>query len=217
MRELALAVRALAHTAGEKRTTRVVLVTSAVAGEGKSSVALSLARSVANGGQRCLLIDADVRNPSLHTDLGVPATPGLVEVTVDGVPVDAVAGTPPKEQFGFLSAGRPIEDTLRPFMADTFGQLLTEMKGRFDVIVIDSAPVLLAPEGLVLAGCADLTLLIVKWHTTPREIARKAATMITRRGAGPCLAVLSQVNLRRMSRRTARRELDYYPAAYRQS
>jgi hypothetical protein len=71
LRELALTVRALAHTPTAASPTRIVLITSAVSAEGKSTVALSLARSVANGGQSCLLIDADIRNPSLHTTLGV--------------------------------------------------------------------------------------------------------------------------------------------------
>jgi succinoglycan biosynthesis transport protein ExoP len=67
------------------------------------------------------------------------------------------------------------------------------------VIVIDSAPVLLASEGLVVAGVADMILLLVKWRTTPRAVTRKAATMITRSSGGPCLTVLSQVNVRRMA------------------
>ena len=212
MRELALTVRAFAHTPGRNSTNRVVLVTSSVAGEGKSTAALSLARNVANGGQHCLLIDADFRNPSLHISLGVPATPGLVELVHDGAAIDAVTRHVPNERFDFLAAGRPAHEPLGHLTAEAFAQALVELKRRYDVIVIDSAPVLLASEGLVLVGCADLTLFLVKWRTTPREIARKAALLLTRCSAGPCLAVLSQVNHRRL-----RRNLPYSDKHYRKA
>ena len=180
-------------------------------------MALSLARSVACGGRRCLLVDADVRDPSLHKTLGVPAAPGLVDLVLDQAPSAGVlrrvveAGT----EFDVLPAGRPPGDALRPFASDTFRVALDELKQRYDVIVIDSAPALLAPEVLVLAGRADLALLLVKWRTTPREIARKTARLLVRCSAGPCLAVLSQVDLHRMPARSTRRLEEQYRAAYR--
>ena len=214
MRELAMTVRALAHTPGRTDASRVVLVTSAVAGEGKSTVALSLARNAASGGQRCLLIDADIRNPSLHATLGMPATPGLVELMLDHVPFRQVARRIAGESFDFISAGRPTPDTLGPFTLESFGRTLAELKQSYDVIVLDSAPILLASEVLVLVGCADMTLFLAKWRTTPRQIARKAAGLITRCSAGPCLAVLSQVDLRRMRVAGGRRMEAYYTNRY---
>jgi len=215
IRELALTVRALAHGPKDDTANRVVLVTSAMAGEGKSTVALSLARSIANGGQRCLLIDADIRNPSLHASLGVPATPGLVELAVDRVGLDTVARQVAGERFDFLPVGRPTTDPLSPFTTEAFGAILAQLKRSYDVIVIDTAPILFAAEGLVLVGRADLTLFLVKWRTTPREIARKAAHLLTRSSAGPCLSVLSQVNLRRMRDGKGRQMEEHYRDAYR--
>ena len=213
MRALALTVRALAHTPAAGTPTRVVLVTSAIAGEGKSTVALSLARSTANGGQRCLLIDADIRKPTLHASLRVPATPGLVELTLDRAPLADVTRAVAGERFDFVAAGRPTQDALSPFTIKAFGGVLAELKRHYDVIVIDSPPVLLAFEGLVLSGCADMTLFVVKWRSTPREIARKAARLLARCSAGPCLAVLSQVNLRHL-RRDDRQMEQHYRGAY---
>ena len=212
MRELALTVRALAHTPTASRTCLVLLVTSAVAGEGKSSMALSIARSVAGGGKRCLLVDADIRNPVLHSNLGVPATPGLVDLSLDRVLVTSVVRQVPSEGFDFLPAGRTTPDALAPFTADAFGRYLTEFKHSYDVIVIDSAPALLASEVLVLSGSADLTLFLVKWRTTPREIARKGAVMLSRSSAGPCIAVLAQVDIRRLGRDERRMEEQYRTA-----
>jgi uncharacterized protein involved in exopolysaccharide biosynthesis/Mrp family chromosome partitioning ATPase len=213
MRELAVTVRALVHSPATPGETRVVLVTSSVPGEGKSNVALSLASGIANGGQRCLLIDGDVLRPSLHTSLGVPATPGLVELTLDRLALHAAVRQVPGERFDFLPAGRPTGDTLGPFAIDRFGGVLDELKRDYDVIVIDSAPVLLASEGVVLSSFADLTLFLVKWRTTPREIARKSAALLTRCSSGNCVAVLSQVDPKRL-RRAGRAEEQYRARHY---
>ena len=172
-------------------------------------MAMSLARSAASGGQRCLLIDADVRKPTLHTALGVPATPGLVELTLDCAPLESVNRWASADGFDFLSAGRPTSDALSPFTIEAFGRALAGLKQLYDVIVIDSAPLLLASEGLVVSGYASLTLFVVKWRTTPREIARKAAQLLTRSSAGPCLSVLAQVDLRRLGRDERRMEVQY--------
>ena len=215
LRELALTVRALAHGPAAAGAARVVLVTSSLAGEGKSTMATLLARSVANSGQRCLLIDADIRTPALHDRLRVPATPGLVELTLDQAPVATVVRSVPGEQFDLLPAGRPTQDTLSPFTTDAFSRSLSDLRRNYEVIVIDTAPLLLASESLVLSGVADLTLFLVQWRVTPREVARKAALLLTRCSTGPCLSVLSQVDLRRMRRRDGQRMETYYRTAHR--
>jgi Mrp family chromosome partitioning ATPase len=213
LRELALTVRALAHSPDAQGPTRVVLVTSAVAGEGKSTLALSLARSVAKAGQRCLLVDADIRNPSLHATLGLSALPGLVELTLDKADMDTIVRRPADESFDFLSAGRPTQDPLAPFTIGDFGPALKQWKSRFDVVVIDCAPVLLASETLVLAGCVDLILFMVRWRATPRDLAVQATNLLTRCSTGPCLSVMSQVDLRRI-RRGGWHTAAYYQKAY---
>ena len=215
MRDFAVTVRALATRSVAGASARVLMMASAVAGEGKSDLALSLARNVAGAGQRCLLIDADIRNPSLHAILGAPATPGLVELSVDRQLSGSVIRRPTGEAFDFLAAGRPTPDVLGAFTVDGFGGALSELKRSYDVIVIDSAPILLASESLVLLGFADLTLFLVKWRTTPREASRKAAQLLARCSAGTALAVLSQVDLRRARRRRGGYAGDQYRGVYR--
>lgn len=196
--DLALTVRAVAHSPSRAGHSKVVLVTSALPGEGKSSTALSFARSISACGQRCLLVDGDIRKPTLYNLLKVPARPGLVELTLDEAPFGTVVRQVPGEAFDFLSPGRPTRDSLSPFTTKAFGQVIGELRQRYDVIVIDSAPVLIAAEALVLNSVADVSLILVKWRTTPRQLARKAVQLLSRSSAGTCLAVLSQVNLRRM-------------------
>ena len=215
VRELTMTIRSLAHISATNSQTRIVLVTSALAGEGKSNVALSLARSLADAGQRCLLIDADLRNPSLHSRLGVPATPGLADFALDGEAILSMIRPIAAERFDFLPVGRPTQDTLSLFTVDGFGITLNELKRSYDVIVLDSAPLLLASEGLVLSCYADLTLFLVQWRSTPRELARKAAMLLTQCSRGLCLAVLAQVSAKHL-RQSHPRTQDYYSAAFRQ-
>jgi Mrp family chromosome partitioning ATPase len=117
------------------------------------------------------------------------------------------------EKFDLLPAGRPTQDILSPFMDERLGRTLTALKHDYDVIILDSAPLLLASEALVLSKYADLTLFLVKWRTTPREIVRKAATMLTRCSAGTCLTVLTQVSGKHLRRGGVSIE-DRYRAAY---
>jgi succinoglycan biosynthesis transport protein ExoP len=211
-RELAVTIRALTHTALVGNPASVVLVTSTIPGEGKSTLALALARSIGRSSRRCLLIDADLRNPSLHTTLRVPGTPGLVDLTRDDGASTAASIRPmPDDGFDLLPAGRPTQDILSPF--EDFSATLTRLKRDYDVIILDSAPLLLAAEGLVLSGHADLTLFLVKWRTTPRQIVRKASSLLTRCSTGKCLAVLSQVSDKHLRRGGASVE-DQYRATY---
>ncbi len=211
MRNLALTVRALAQTPPLGGPAKVIMVTSALAEEGKSSVALQLAHNVCASGQRCLLIDGDSRNPTLHRRLGVPATPGLGDFVLDHAPIATVVRKTGSCQFDVLTAGRPAVDGLSPASADAFSAALQILKQDYDVIVIDSGPILSAPESLVLSRCSDMTLFLIKWRQTSREVARKAALLLGRCSAGPCLAVLSQVDLRHA---VGRRMQERYFARY---
>jgi uncharacterized protein involved in exopolysaccharide biosynthesis/Mrp family chromosome partitioning ATPase len=214
LRDTAVAVRAAAPRLGSMPARgKVLVVASALPGEGKSTLALSIARSAAKGGQSCLLVDGDLRRASLFRMLAVEEGPGLPEAVQAGRTDDLVlpvAG----ERFLFLGAGRPVEDPLQPFETERFAELLDSLKQRFDVIVFDAPAVLAAPEALLLSGHADVTLFLAKWRSTPKDLARKAVDLLRTRSAH-CLGVLSQVDVRRLDRREADRVEETYRAYYR--
>ena len=149
--------------------------------------------------------------------LGTSATPGLVELTLDCAPLGSATRSVEGERFDFIPAGRPTRDLLSPFTASGFGRALAELKQRYDVIVIDSPPVLLASEGLVLSGCADLTVLVVQWRKTTRVLARKAALLLSRCSAGSRVAILSQVNINELRDKDGRSTAQQYRSAYRKA
>ena len=136
-----------------KRTQGLcVLVTSAVQREGKSTLACQVAARCGATGMRTLLIDADLRRTSLCALLSVPEGPGLSEVlkgeaTIDDVMIPAQGGA-----FYLLPAGNPIEgtQTIRLFQGQSLSLLITQLRQQYDLIIVDSPPVLPVPDALIL-------------------------------------------------------------------
>lgn len=142
--------------ASRSESVRVVMVTSAVKGEGKTSLATHLATSLARAGLRTLLVDGDLRRPSLHRLLGQPAAPGFCELVrgeIDPVAVVCPTGTP---NLALITAGACDALALQ-YLASHGGldELFNRLKADYDFIVIDSAPVLPVTDTVLLAQHAD--------------------------------------------------------------
>jgi polysaccharide biosynthesis transport protein len=147
----------------ELGTGRCVLITSAIGGEGKTTLAAQLAARCGNAGMSTLLIDADLRRAALCPLLDVPEGIGLsdvlkAEATIDDVVIPVQGGT-----FYFLPAGTPIQDTNRVFQGCQLGLLITQLRQRYDLIIIDSPPVLPVPDALILGRWADGAVLAARY------------------------------------------------------
>ena len=142
---------------------RCVLITSAIGGEGKTTLAAQLAARCGNAGVSTLLIDADLRRAALCPLLDVPEGPGLSDVlkeeaTTDEVVIPVQGGT-----FYLLPAGTPIQDTSRIFHNPNLGLLITQLRQLYDLIIIDSPPVLPVPDALILGRWADGAVLAARY------------------------------------------------------
>ena len=142
---------------------RCVLITSAIGGEGKTTLAAQLAARCGNAGMSTLLIDADLRRSALCPLLDVPEGIGLSDVlkeeaTIDEVVIPVQGGT-----FYFLPAGTPIQDTNRVFQGRQLGLLITQLRQLYDLIIIDSPPVLPVPDALILGRWADGAVLAARY------------------------------------------------------
>jgi polysaccharide biosynthesis transport protein len=147
----------------ELGTGRCVLITSAIGGEGKTTLAAQLAARCGNAGMSTLLIDADLRRAALCPLLDVPEGIGLSDVlkeeaTADEVVIPVQGGT-----FYFLPAGTPIQDTNRVFQGRQLGILITQLRQLYDLIIIDSPPVLPVPDALILGRWADGAVLAARY------------------------------------------------------
>lgn len=177
---------------------RRVLVTSAEPEEGKTSVAACLAAVQAKAGQRVLVVDADTRRPAVPHAFGLTAGSGLVEVLMEQANLDDVLIRDPRTGVELLPAGAAPPDMPRWLQSPRMTSLLEELQARrYDLVIIDAPPVLVAVDSCVLAGLADATLLVVRWQTTRREAVQAAVRQLVNAGAQLAGGVLTFVDLDR--------------------
>lgn len=173
-----------------------LVVTSAHPGEGKTTVALGIARSQALAGQKTLLIDADTRNPGVHTLTGNELDPGLVEVLLGDyseIPVVTDSAT----SLDVLCAGRLVGDPLPLLDSGALDELLGRVEQDYDLVVIDTPPLMAASDACALSKKADTTVLIVRWTKTPREVVRHAIRQLARAGGHVAGALLTMVDVKK--------------------
>ncbi len=147
------------HSAGIQNL-RTVMVTSAVGGEGKTTLSIGLASSLARSGRRTLLIDADLRNPSVHGQFDIGVSPGVAEILRGEVPAASAIQPTRRENLWVLPAGRCDARAIGALAQDEFSRLLAEIDpSGFDFILVDSCPVLPVADALLVARHVDGVLL----------------------------------------------------------
>jgi polysaccharide biosynthesis transport protein len=145
-----------------------VMITSAVAGEGKTSLASHLSTSLARSGLRTLLIDADLRSPSIHRLFNLPVAAGLSEVLRGEVAWSNAIADTTIEDLKVLSAGRCDRRTIGLLSQGILGSFFVELKERFDFVIVDSSPILPVADGLIIAQHTDAVLFSIF-----RDVSRK--------------------------------------------
>jgi capsular exopolysaccharide synthesis family protein len=137
---------------------RTVMVTSAVSGEGKTSLSCHLAFSLARAGRNTLLIDCDLRSPAAHRLFDLPVTPGFSELLRREVGLDEVIQRTPASNLSLIAAGRCDSHTLQSLAHEGLPPILDRLKEQFDFIVIDSSPVLPVVDALVMGQHVDVVI-----------------------------------------------------------
>jgi receptor protein-tyrosine kinase len=181
------------HHAHASTGLRVVMIASAAPGEGKTLTASNLALTLSESYQRSvLLIDADLRRPSLHSVFKIDGVPGLSEGLMGSeerkMPLHQI--TP---LLTVLPAGRPSSDPMAALTSPRMRRLVDEARETFAWVIIDTPPIGLLPDANLLATMVDGTILVVKAGVTPFELVKKAADII---GDGMLGVVLNRADLR---------------------
>jgi capsular exopolysaccharide synthesis family protein len=162
MMESVDAIRTLLLHAGRSSPLRVLMVASAVGGEGKTTLASQLAASLARGGRKTLLVDCDLRNPAAHKPFGLQPGPGFAELLrAEREPHDVVQTTP-VENLDLLAAGGADRRALAALANDGALQaVFAELREQYDFLVVDVCPVLPVTDALLIGRHADAVLLAV--------------------------------------------------------
>lgn len=185
---------------GRDQPPKIVLVTSALPGEGKSSAVLSLARLMASCGKRVVVLDCDLRRPALHKAFGGSLGPGLVEHLTGAFSINDVLQKDTLSPAYLIAAGEPGRNAPDLFASPEMRTLMTTLSERFDLILVDSSPILAVSETRHLCRLVDKTLLVVRWKSTRRHVVSLALRRVLEAGGSIAGVLLSVVDLRQLSR-----------------
>ena len=180
---------------GQER--QVVLVTSAVPGEGKTALATALGRLAACSGKRVLLIDCDLRHPQVARSLGQTSEHGIVELWEGRATPEEAFHLDVPSGLMFLPASGSVRFPGVILGSDFLQQLVEQARQQFDLVIFDSPPVGIVSDAMLLSTLADATIMTVRWGTTPRFAVAAAVKKLAAMGRPAHAAVFSHVDLRR--------------------
>lgn len=159
----------------EGKQLRSLLITSALAGEGKTFVSSNLAQAIAlQPGRRVLLIDADLRFSKLHLPLGAPSAPGLSDFLRGDASLTEVIQHGTKDSLYFIPGGNSVTDPTELILNGRLKDLIERLTPTFDWIILDSPPTLAVSDAGLLADLCDGVLIVVKAASTSLDAAQKA-------------------------------------------
>ena len=193
---------------------KTVLLTSSIPGEGKTSMAMCLARVHARSGRRTLIVDCDVRRPRLHELTGVANQAGLSDVLLQDRELNEVVHTDERSGAHFVTAGGPVPDPAALLASDRMRRLLKDVASRYDLVIVDSPPVLSVSDARVLSQMVDKTVFLVHWGSTRRHDVMMGVKQLVVAGADMAGLVLSRVNVRKHARYSYSDSGYYYDDKY---
>jgi polysaccharide biosynthesis transport protein len=173
---------------------RTVVVSSAIKGEGKTSTAANTALVFAHTGAKTLLVDADLRRPSCHSLMNAFNHVGLSDVLAGQLSLETAIRSTTVENLFFLSAGSPAPNPAELLTSSTMRQTISALAENFDMVLIDSAPLMLTSDTCVMASMVDGVLLVAGAHTSKRYVQR-ACQRLHYVGAKILGVVFNRVNM----------------------
>ncbi len=178
----------------------LIAVTSSLPGEGKTSTAICLGRSAAQAGQSVVIVDCDLRRRAISRMFGIEPEQGLLEVLDGTAPLDAAL------YLDTTSGAYALPLTGASFtLVDVFGSeamdgLLVDLGRRFDLVILDTAPVLAATDTRILAAKVDAVVFLTLWRATPRKAVMNGLKLLDQAGAHVAGVALVQVDMRAQAR-----------------
>jgi non-specific protein-tyrosine kinase len=164
-----------------ERHGNTLMITSAFPGEGKTLTSINLALTFARHfDQTALLVDCDLRKPSIHRYLGLPGEKGLVDFLLDGVNINELIIWPGVEKFTVLSGGRPFPESGELLGSPRMKEVLADMKTRYPdrYVLFDVPPLLSTADAISFAPLVDHVVMVVQAGKTPLPEVKRALEML---------------------------------------
>ena len=173
---------------------RSMVVTSAAPEEGKSTTLANLAVTIAQSGKKVILVDCDLRRPSLHNFFNARNTPGFTDMMRD----DSLMSKPPLQETGVANLSLLSSGTIPPNPAELIAsrkmnQLITALQSQADVVLFDAPPIIAVTDAALLATKVDAALLVISAGKTKRDHAKKAKALLEKVNAHLIGTVLNNV------------------------
>ena len=172
---------------------KVILVTSAIPGEGKTTLSMNLAASFVQQGKTVLLLEADMRRPAIRTSMGLPGRSGLSLLLAGESQENVIFAHPQMPGLFLLPEGTVPLFPSELLESDRMRDLLKDLREDFDVIVIDAPPVLPVADARVLCEMADVTIQMARFGVTTKTALRRAHELLTAYSKRPVGVVLNGV------------------------
>ncbi len=180
-----------------ERPLKSLLITSPGPREGKSTTAANLGICVAREGKRVALIDVDVRRASLHDYFDVPNDVGLSDLLQGETSIGEAMQPTRVKDLSIMPSGPPFPDPGGMIESDKMGQLLSGLEKRFDLVILDSAPLLVKSDALVLARHVDGLIVVLESQKTTRRAAYEMVDLLTKAQIRPLGFVLNRFSFKR--------------------
>ncbi len=178
------------------RQPKIVAITAARPSEGKTTVAVALGRSAAINGERVVVVDCDIRQPSLAQLLDAEGKPGLVDCLLGHATLAEIIQPDELTSAAFVAAGSAEIDVAGLFTSDAMGRVLEQLRAEYDLVLLDAPPALAMTDARLLARLADATVLCVRWRHTPLGVVRKALDLLEEAQAQIAGVALTRVDAR---------------------
>jgi len=177
---------------------KLLLITSALPSEGKTTTAVNLGATLASLNTNVLIVDCDMRRPACHRSTGVENKPGFVQCLTGHVDLkDAILPVPGVPHLSVIPCGPIPPNPAEVLSSHMTGELLRKLRGQFAFVLVDSPPILSVADSRILATLTDATILVTRAHSTPYDVVRRARSLLYGANARILGVALNDVDLRR--------------------
>ncbi len=196
LRESFQALRTALMMAARGDNCQILLVTSAAPAEGKTTVAFNLAKVLATGGARVLLIDADLRKPRLHRLLKTSNTHGPTSVVLGEIELsDVLHATSDLPSLDCITTGPLPPNPPELYGKETFRRMLIKAREQYDWVIIDTPPVASVTDPVICARLVDMAMIVVEYAKTKRQVVQEAVRQLQRTGVRLAGTLLNKVDV----------------------